>query len=264
MLRLLPFALLLSTLPAQAHEFWIEPLDYTVAPGEVIEARTLNGEEFVGLEYGYSAPAYRQSGVMSGAEARPVAGERGAKPAFNVQPAGPGLNVLFHASPVSTLTYANMIKFERFLKGKRLDWALAEHKAKNFPEEGIREAYFRFVKALVAVGDGAGADRPVGMPYELVALTNPYTDAGDVRVQVRLSKEPVGADVPVYVFHKVGAGVEKLTLVTAADGSVVIPRAVGEFMVNAVHITEPTEKLKSANGAHWVTLWAGLTYKIEG
>ncbi|MEM9228069.1 MAG: DUF4198 domain-containing protein [Pseudomonadota bacterium] len=264
MFRLISAALLLLSAPVgHAHEFWIEPLDYTVAPGSTIQARTFNGEDFTGIEYGFSTPAYRQSGVMAGSEARPVTGERGARPAFQVQAAGPGLNVLFHASPVSTLTYPNMVKFERFLKGKRLEWALEEHARLKLPEEGIREAYFRFVKSLVAVGDGAGSDRAVGMPYELLARTNPYTDAGDMVVEVRLNKSAVGADIPVYVFQKTGAGVEKIKLSTAADGTVRVPRTPGEYMVNAVHIAEANEKLKQSNGAHWVTLWAALTYRVE-
>lgn len=263
MLRLAAVILLLSTLAARAHEFWIEPETYSVAEGQVIEARTFNGENFEGIEYGYSEAAYGQSGVAAGDLRTGVAGERGARPSFQVAPAGPGLNVLFHASPVSTLTYPGMEKFERFLRGKRLDAALDAHANRGLPTEKIREAYFRFVKALVAVGDGTGADVAVGMPYELLALDNPYTGTDEMRVQVLLQDVAVAADVPVFVFHKVGEAVKKITLVTDAEGVVTVPRMPGDFMVNAVHIMEPNASLKESTGAHWVTLWAALTYRIE-
>lgn len=252
----------LAALPARAHEFWIEPVSYRVAPGETIEAQTFNGEDFAGIEYGYSKAGYQQSGILAEAEARPILGENGDKPAIRTLPAGDGLNVLFHASAVSTLTYPTLTKFESFLKGKRLGRALEQHKARSLPEEDIREAYFRFVKALVAVGDGAGSDRLIGMPYELVALDNPYTDGGDVRFRVYLNKQPVADGVPVFVFHKTGETVEKIKLTTDAAGDVTVPRMPGEFMVNAVHITEPSEKLAQSTRADWVTLWAALTYEI--
>jgi uncharacterized GH25 family protein len=259
-------AAILAALPAWAHEFWIEPVTYRVAPGETIEARTFNGEHFGGIEYGYSKAGYQQSGVVAGADARPIPGENGDKPAISTLPAGEGLNVLFHASAVSTLTYPTMGKFEHFIKGKRLDWVLEVHKERRLPDEDIREAYFRFVKALVAVGDGAGSDRLIGMPYELLALDNPYTDAGDIRFRVYLNKQPVGAGVPVFVFHKTGergAEPEKIELTTDAAGEVTVPRMPGDFMVNAVHITEPSEKLARSTRADWVTLWAASNYRIE-
>ena len=111
----LALALLTAALPATAHEFWIEPLDYRIAPGENIRAKTLNGEFFEGIEFGYSEPAFRQSGVVAGETRTPLPGVRLAKPAIDVSLAGPGLNVFFHASPLNSLTYENFTKFENFL-----------------------------------------------------------------------------------------------------------------------------------------------------
>ena len=264
MLRLAVVVLLVSSLGARAHEFWIEPEVYRVAEGETIAARTYNGEYFDGIEYGYSEDAYQQSGVAAGDLRGGASGERGARPAFQVPPAGPGLNVLYHASPVSTLTYPGMEKFEKFLRGKRLEAALEVHAAKGLPTEKIREAYFRFVKALVAVGDGAGADVAVGMPYELVALTNPYTEDGDMQIEVRLQGALVGPGAPVFVFHRQGEEVTRLALETDAEGRFTVPALPGDYMANAVHIMEAGEGLAERTGAHWVTLWAALNYRIEG
>jgi len=255
-------AVLLAALPARAHEFWIEPVDYRVAPGETIEARTYNGENFGGIEYGYSKVGYQQSGVVAGDDARPIQGENGDKPAIRTLPAADGLNVLFHASAVRTLTYPTLTKFKSFLEGKHLDWALEAHAERRLPEEDIREAYFRFVKALVAVGGGAGSDRLVGMPYELLALDNPYTASGEIRFQLYLNQQPVDAGIPIFVFHKAGDEVEKIDLTTGAEGRFSVPRMPGEFMVNAVHITEPSELLVRSTRADWVTLWAASNYQI--
>ena len=54
------------------------------------------------------------------------------------------------------------------------------------------ETYRRYAKSLVAVGDGKGSDRDVGLDTEIIALANPYTDdvSGGLPVLVTLYGEP--------------------------------------------------------------------------
>lgn len=251
-----------STLPALAHEFWFEPLDYRIEPGSRIEAAALNGENFGGIEYAYSNKGYARSGIIAGDTKVALTGRQGSKPAVSMIAPGEGLNVVYHASAVSTLNYVDLAKFESFLKGKHLEAALEQHAELGFPTENIKEAYFRYAKTLVAVGNGAGSDEYVGMPYELVALDNPYTSAGDIRFSVLLEGKPA-AGVPVFVFRKQAGKVEKIDLTSDSAGQVTVPRKTGgEFMVNAVHITTAKGRLKEVTKAQWVTLWASLTYEI--
>jgi len=246
-----------------AHEFWLEPLSYRVAPGDDIQAKTINGEDFSGVEFSYSPRAFEQSGIVSGNTRNTIPGKSGDRPAITVSPAGPGLNILYHASSMSVLTYPNMEKFESFLRGKKLDWGIAAHRARGLSEDQPREAYFRMVKALVAVGDGAGQDTFVGLPYELVAKTNPYTTSGDVTVQLLRSREPV-PNYPIYVFRRTNGKVTKLDLKTDGAGNVVVPRGPGgEFMVNAVDLSEPSQRIKDEANAEWQTIWAALTYEAK-
>lgn len=249
--------------PVFAHEFWLEPDLYRIAADGVMAVRAYNGEEFEGTEFPFNAQRWARSGVIAGAAHISVSGETGTKPAVAMAPAGEGLNVVYHASPIASLIYAEMERFERFLRGKRLQAALKDHAELGLPETQIRESYFRYVKALVAVGDGAGADAPVGMPYELVALDNPYTTEGPIRVQVLGDRTPV-ASAPVYVFVReggTGGAVETQKLLTDAKGVVEIGPTAGEVMVNAVRILRPDAELAERTGAHWVTHWAALTYE---
>lgn len=247
----------------QAHEFWLEPLEYRVAPGGKISARALNGQEFVGKEYSYNARGYERSGIFAGSATGKIPGQTGQRPAVQVNAIGPGLNVIYHQSAASTVVYETMEKFESFLRGKRLEATLAEHKARGLPSENIVEGYFRFVKALVAVGDGAGADRAVGMPYELVALTNPYTGSGDMRLQLLYRGKPE-ANQPVYVFHRRAGKVKEVFLRTDGRGVVSVPRMAGEFQVNAVKIMPAGKALRQRFKAVWQTLWASSVYEIAG
>ncbi|MEM1266390.1 MAG: DUF4198 domain-containing protein [Pseudomonadota bacterium] len=261
-MKALSTALLLLAGPAAAHEFWLEPLDYVLPEGARIEARALNGEFFEGIEYSYSERGYAQSGVVAAAERQPIPGEAGQRPAVSVPSLGTGLHVLYHASPASKIVYKDMEKFETFLRGKRLEDALDLHRARGFPEEGIVEGYHRFVKALVAVGGGAGEDQAVGMPFELVAETNPYTDSGEMVFRLLWQQTP-DANAPVFAFIKDADGaVEEILLRTDGEGLVRIPRRPGEVMVNAVRIVEANSALKERFDALWMTLWAASTYQI--
>lgn len=262
MRALIGIILALCAAPLAAHEFWLEPEGYRVAPGASISARAINGENFEGVEYSYSDAAYSRSGVISPAGRAKLRGEAGQRPAVSVPGAAEGLNVIFHASPVNKLIYPGMEKFEKFLRGKKLEAALEIHRAKGFAEEKIGESYIRFAKALVAVGGGAGADAPIGLPYELVALSNPYTDGGPVRFSLLLDGKPA-ARAPVFVFIKQSGAVRKIWLETNGDGQFEVPREAGAFMVNAVRIIESNGKLKERFKTDWTTLWASLVYAIE-
>ncbi len=254
---------MLMALPVAAHEFWLEPDAYRVPVGAKVTAKAVNGENFEGVEYSYSERGYSRSGVVLGGNMLKVRGENGQRPAMQMPGAAEGLHVLFHASPASKIVYDDMAKFTKFLEGKKLEGILPQHAAKGFPTEKIAEGYYRFAKALVAVGNGAGSDKAVGMPFELVALTNPYTKAGPVDFQLIFNGAPA-VKAPVFVFVKTGAGVKKIWLETNASGLVSVPRETGAFMVNAVKIVESGPQLKERMGAVWTTLWASHVYAVDG
>ena len=256
-------AVLLFGTNVTAHEFWLEPEKYQLESGEKIVAKALNGENFVGTEYSYTPRGYARSGVVAGDAKAEIPGKSGQRPAVQVQPPADGLNVVYHASAASTVVYPTMEKFESFLRGKRLEAALAVHKERGYPTENIIEGYYRFVKALVASGSGDGADRAVGMPFELVALDNPYTSSGDIRFSLLFEGKP-RADTPVYVFHRHNGAVQELFLRTNGSGQVTVPRMPGEFQVNAVLLMEAGAKMKAQLKATWQTLWAASVYEIAG
>ncbi|QHQ36408.1 DUF4198 domain-containing protein [Algicella marina] len=260
---LLALTLSLLAVPVFAHEFWLEPERYQVPAGASVKVRAINGEDFKGTEYPYNARTYTQSGVVVGGQTLRMHGETGQRPAVQLPAAQEGLNVVFHASPVMKVVYDDFARFEKFLKGKKLEFVLEEHRAKGFPTDRVGESYYRFAKAMVAVGDGAGADKHVGMPFELVAETNPYTESGPVRFRLLWQGRP-DANAPVFVFIRQNGAVKKLWLETDGEGRVEVPREAGEYMVNAVRIIEATPALKEQLNTVWTTLWASHVYGVEG
>ena len=151
-------------------------------------------------------------------------------------------------------------KFQIFADHKGFADMRARHEARGLPTEGFSETYRRFAKALVAVGDGAGADAATGMETEFVALTNPYTDAaGAVRVRLLYQGAP-RVEAQVEVFEKSGAGAVVITyLATDAKGEAVIPVRPGHrYLLDAVVLREAPD----GDGPVWESLWAAMTFAV--
>ena len=265
-MRYLPFFLfvILSTaLPAAAHEFWISPKDYTVAPGGQVEADIRVGQNFKGGAYSFVPDKIVRFDLVQGDTVTPVTGVVGDRPALSMVAPDEGLVVVVHQTTDYILTYSEAEKFVNFVTHKNFAGVLDEHKARGLPETGFRERYSRFGKSLIAVGAGEGADRAVGMETEIVALANPYTDdlSAGFPVQV-LYQGAVRPSVQVELFEKAGDGVVAVTQYTTdADGRVTFPVVPGrEYLVDSVVMRAlvPTEE----KGPVWESLWASLTFRV--
>ena len=162
--------------PAAAHEFWIDPEKYQVETGGPLVANIRNGQTFKGVGLGYFERSIARFDLIGPDGMEPVQGRMGDVPAMATTAGADGLWVIVHETTPSLLTYTTWEKFQAFADHKDFPDMRARHDARGLPETGFKESYTRFAKALVAVGDGAGADAATGMETEFVALTNPYTD----------------------------------------------------------------------------------------
>ncbi len=254
-----------STTVAFGHEFWIDPLDFTLEGSENIEAELRVGQEFSGATYSYLPANFKLFEIARGAERVPVLGRMGDRPALNQAPAGEGLNVVLHVTKDYDLVYSELSKFETFVRHKDAAWTLDEHAAAGFPDTDIVEIYTRFAKSLVAVGNGEGEDREYGLLTEIVAQANPYTDdlSGGFPVRVLYEGKP-RADVQVELFAKAPDGTVGVTLHrTDADGVATLPVEKGvTYLADAVVLRRASGSNRALKGAHWESLWASLTFAV--
>ena len=250
---------------AQAHEVWIEPLSWQVAEGESFEAHRINGEDFKGNKLSWNDRATVLAERRIGEESVPLTGRPGDRPAFKITGTGSGLMTLIFQSTHNTITYREYEKFARFVTSKGYEETLEAHAARDLPRAPIKEAYVRFAKALVAVGDGAGEDVARGLELELVALDNPYThDGPDLRFQVLYRDVPL-ADNKVTVFLRDAEGaVTEASQTTSAEGIVTFKSMAGvTYLVDTVVLRQPARALVvETKGAVWESLWASLTFKV--
>lgn len=197
----------------------------------------------------------------------PVDGRLGDRPALNQVPPGEGLLVVVHETTDNKLTYSEFAKFEKFVTHKDARWTLAAHADRGLPDDGFGEAYSRYAKSLVAVGEGTGQDRAFGLLTELVAGANPYTDDVSNGLPVTLYYEGnPRSDAQIEVFEKAADGTVEITTVrTDRAGQAVIPVKPGHrYMLDAVVLRIPSPALAEAGGVVWESLWANLTFEIPG
>lgn len=266
-MRILPLLSLLAVLavPAAAHEFWISPEQYTLSDGQEIKAEIRVGEKFKGPGYAYIPKNFVRFELFQDGAAVPVEGLIGDRPALNQAAPGAGLVTVVHQTRPYALTYDDWETFVSFTGHKDAAWAPADHLARGFTQASVKETYTRFGKSLVAVGHGAGSDVRAGMPIEIVALANPYSDdlSDGLPVQVFYDGAP-RADAQVEVFAKAPDGAVLVeTYRTDAGGVAVLHVAPGvEYLVDSV-VVRPVDPADH-DGAMWESLWASLTFRVPG
>lgn len=257
----------LTLLPAclSAHEFWIQPLNYSVGAGAPIQASLNAGERFSGTAYPFryartiSAKLTDQSG-----ETR-ISGVDGAQPALQTTTAGNGLQILSYQSAPSHLQHSDFDKFRSYLIEDGITWVEQAHRQRGLPSTGFTEAFSRYAKSLIKAGDGQGSDKHTGMPYEWIALNNPYRDelsanaAGVPAMLARLQAHGEAVpDAQVTIFHDNGADPVRRSIThTNSDGIAEIPvYDGGEFLISSVIMTQ-------GERAAWHSRWVSMTWQIE-
>ncbi len=247
--------------PVLGHEFWIDATTYQVDPGTPIVANLKNGQNFVGSNLTYLDRRMTRFDMIQGATVLPVPGRMGDVPAMKVSAPQDGLWVVVHETTPNTLTYREWAKFQTFADHKDFPDIRARHAARGLPEEDFVETYTRHVKALIAVGGGAGRDAPTGLATEFVALANPYTDdiSAGFPVQVLYQGAP-RPQAQVEIFDRAADGTVTVTLGRTDDaGQALIPVIPGHtYLLDAVVLRPAPE----GDDAVWETLWAALTFSV--
>lgn len=255
---------MLAASPVAAHEFWIEPHDFTIAQDGRIQADLRVGQDFKGDAFPYIPSrfaAFRRHDRLGEADVEGVTGDL---PALNLKPRAEGLSIFTYVSAGERIRFRDWEKFEVYLDYEGLDTIPARHDARGLPPDDISEIYTRCAKTLVAVGDASDdTDRATGMRLELVAGENPLTLTPGAEMSFTLlwQGKPL-ADTQVALFQKGQDGNAGTRTLARTDdsghASFTIP-ASGAYMAASVHMIEaPADR-----AADWESYWASLTFGVE-
>jgi uncharacterized GH25 family protein len=260
MLKRLIVASLLSCTEVNAHEFWVEPLDYTIASTQSIKAEVRSGEYFEGEYFPYMPERIVRAELVGEGSRRPFSGQRGDIPALEHE-ANSGLQIIGYQSTSSVHTHQDFAEFRRFLDEDGLHWVEAAHKQRKLPAGGFRERFTRYAKSLISVDEAAGHDRAIGLPYELLVLSPLYGVANtrSIELQLWVKGQPTSG-TQVTVFQKY-EGVQQdrnpRKLVTDDEGKVSFPVGDGgEFLVSAV-------VMELGSDVPWHSHWTSITFSTK-
>ena len=260
-MRRLLCAALFFTCSASAHEFWIEPVAYTVPDNERLIAEVRSGESFEGDAYPFMPERIVKAEIVNENSRRQLTGQRGDWPAIQYN-AEDGLQILSYQSTASIHVHQQFSDFKDFLEADGLQWVEAAHFERNLPRSGFSENFTRYAKSLVSVGGAAGYDRQVGQPYEMVVLSRLYDeeDSHDFTIQLLSAGQPVN-NAQVTVFQKTpteSMDNTPLKLRTNEFGKVSVPRGEGgAYLVSAV-IMERGDRVP------WHSHWTSVTFHAQG
>ena len=257
----LSLALLLGA-RAQAHEYWLMPSRFTVAPGDRIGIAHRVGAGWPGETLPRDPARIVRFTLVDSLGERRIAGAPGADPAGSIDMRTPGLSTVVYRSR-STAVVLEADAFESYLREEGLERIAALRAARGASARPARELFSRNAQALVAVGPAAAPpgpfDAPKGLDLELVPETDPRRLGGGGRFAVRLlhlGRPLAGALVKAIP----QAGDEpRVELRSDGDGRAVLalPRP-GVWLVNAVHMVEAPE----GSEAEWMSLWSSLTFEL--
>lgn len=255
-LTLALLALLLAT-PASAHDFWIEAKGNAV--GTPIPLRLKIGPAFNGAEEYPFNPLHIVRFVRVGPDGGQVrlVGFTGQKPAGRFTPRKPGRYVLAYQSAASQITL-EPAKFTEYLNEEGLKNVLTWRATKGEARKDGREKFRRNAKAIVQAGPTlkAPVDRVIGMPFELVAQTDPIA-GGAVVFQALVDGKPA-ADVRVAAYSAPDA--KPVEGRTDAEGKVTLTLdKAGHWLVKSVHA-----KRVGDGNVDWLSDWASLTFEVRG
>ncbi|KGF68955.1 hypothetical protein LL06_13530 [Hoeflea sp. BAL378] len=250
--------------PAAAHEFWIEPQDFSVAAGEEISADIRIGQDFKGDAFPYIPSRFAAFRRHDRDGETDVAGTTGDLPALKLLPRTEGLTIFTYVSVAERIRFQDWEKFAFYLDYEGLDAIPDLHAARGLARDDIRELYTRCAKALVTVGDAAEEqDRATGMRLELVAAENPATLSSGKEIGFTLLWEGAPlADTQVALFRRGTEGGAATRVVARTDetGLARFPLpAAGTYLASSVHMIEaPADR-----NADWESYWASLTFAVE-
>jgi len=247
---------------ADAHEAWLQPVHYQVSQDSTVELDVMAGENFKGHSLSFNPVRFSRLQRDNGTGAQDISGRLGDLPAIQFPPTGAGLYSIVYQTRGSEITYNSVEKFREFAEKEGVDWVIQQHKKRNLPDAGFSELFFRYCKALVGVGHSAGNDRYFGMPFELVALDNPFSATDMLTLQLLWDGQPAAGLLSVYA-KTPGTAVDLNTYSIDTRGEIRIPlKANTAYLLNVVRM-EPMVA-KEPGQPVWKSHWASLTFATSG
>lgn len=251
--------------PVAAHEFWMMPKPFAVAPRGETRLSLNVGQYFSGDVIAFStqyvaALHHYAIGVSEDLLARvattPTVGE------FPMRLERPGTHVFSYDSHPNRITLGGE-KFHAYLHDEGMDEIVNLREEAGAAATPARERYRRFVKTLVEVGGKNDATFSVrtGQRFEILPIDDPLAaGVGDpLRFALLFEQKPL-ANALIKAWHVRDAQTVMIRTRTDDDGKflLTLPYA-GTWMLSVVHMIPATDSTQD----DWDSMWGNLTFSLR-
>lgn len=249
---------------ASAHDFWLQPRSWQVAPGAplpfVVEVGHGSFREQWGADVGH---VLQLNDLANGGavNVRPLFKPGGGVPHLTRTFRREGLHIV---SLVSTNAASDLpsIRFNDYIKVEGLTPAIDQRTRTGKTSTNGRELYSRRAKALVQVGrqtpnDDALATRPIGHTLEIVPMRSPYSLGADHVLPIQILYEGRPLPGALVKLTSLEFDAKPLRVARSDDKGRVafeVPQ-VGSWLVNVIW-TKPI----ASSAADFLTTFASLTF----
>lgn len=250
------FAIMLISLSAKAHEFWIEAEPYNQKrAGEVLLSLRV-GTGFVGDTVPNVPQWYRDFSVTHNGKTEPVSGNIGDDPAGHIHLKQSGLYIIGYENYPDFIKL-NAKKFNQYLKNEGLDDVLKARSRSGKQHHSAKEYYQRCVKALLRVGTRKitleALQQQKGYKLEITPLNVPY-DSDHLTVSIYFDGKPL-VNTQITAFTKTHP--ENKQIVRSDNkGQVTFDiKESGNWMISSVHMIPYLGR-----NADWISYWGNLSF----
>lgn len=260
--------LLIASGLVTAHDLWLVPTIFSVAPGARVSVMMNTGDTFPISEAAVKPERIERAALVTSKGFTPLMTFRteGASTLADViapQKDG-GAIVEVVLKPIATKQ--PRASFEEFVKHEGLDAIAAQLARTSERRAEERRTYAKYAKTLLRVGSGKGAARvyqkPLGHRLEIVAEADPFSlrPGGTLPVRLLFDGKPLaGARIVIGSTATATATQSKMPGVrTDAEGRarLQLDRSGGAHYVHALHMIPAT----GGSDVEWESFWATLTF----
>ena len=247
-------------LPAQAHEFWIEPGAFRADAGVRVPLTLYVGQHFAGTSIPYLPESFEKFFSNGPDGKRAIVGTLGDDPAGQFSATMPGrYSIALITHPLEVI-FDTGEEFESYLIKEGLERHLVLHRESDKPGKKIIETYFRCAKTLITVGSApvAPPDLTLGLPLELVAEQLPGTKGGEARLRLLFHGQPLEGALVLFM-NKMDPR-NKISVRTDREGRVRVQLThQGTWLANSVQMLKAPFYVRE----NWNSVWASLTFEVK-
>jgi uncharacterized GH25 family protein len=268
---ILLLGIIVISIIAPAHEFWLSPQKFFYSIREMANIRFLLGEGFKGDNWSGNREKieqlvyYTPSGKMVDISDK-VSLNKGDSLQLPLQESGTHM-IIFNSK--NSFISLDATKFNAYLQEDGLDNAIRYRKENHQENQKSTEHYQRSIKTLLQISEKStdACTKPTSLPLDIIPEINPYaipildSKKGPVKVRFRiLFKGQPLVNTLVKIWYRLPGKIPRMdTFRTDKKGRITAERHPGPYMVSCVYM----ERTTGNEEAEWQSYWGSLSFEYS-